>query len=404
MLTLADYCAQALERARLYDLEQQTRLVAEKTAARIERLQAMTAALAQAMTVEEVARIMVDQGTSALGAANGVVQLLDEQGTAFRLIHNAVSRLSSDELQSWQEYPADPAYPMTDVVLHKKALWFKSSEELIAHYPSVADVAGTYSGAVVMLPILVRQKAIGGVTFVFNTPQTFDQDERDLVVALTQQCAQSLERVQLYEEAQLAAATRERERLARDLHDAVSQALFSANIIAESLPRQWQRDPEKALEGLVQLHQLTRGAQAEMRTLLLELRPTAILEADLKSLLPQLVDAVRSRKRITIASEIEEPEQLPPDVKIGLYRIAQEALNNIAKHSRATEAFVRLTSHNGQVKLVISDNGKGFDLDRVVATSLGLKIMHERAQAVGASLKIASESGQGTQVTVVWSG
>lgn len=160
--------------------------------------------------------------------------------------------------------------------------------------------------------------------------------------------------------------------------------------------------PKKTLSQLGQLHRLTRGAQAEMRTLLLELRPTAILEADMTTLLRQLVDSVQSRKRIVMSLQIEESGQLPPEVKVSLYRIAQEAVNNIIKHSDASEAFVHFNSQSDQVELVIGDNGKGFDLNQVTATSLGLKIMRERAEAVDAILTFASQDKQGTQITVVW--
>jgi signal transduction histidine kinase len=183
----------------------------------------------------------------------------------------------------------------------------------------------------------------------------------------------------------------------------VSQTLFSANLIAEALPRQWRRNPEKALEQIEQLHELTRGAHAEMRALLLELRPAVLLEADLKTLLPQLAEAVRSRKRLTISVHVDEPNDLPPAVKLSLYRITQEALNNVAKHSRATQAAIRLhVEDNGQVELSISDNGQGFEPGSVSANSLGLGIMRERANAIGATLDISTEKGKGTQITVTW--
>jgi PAS domain S-box-containing protein len=204
------------------------------------------------------------------------------------------------------------------------------------------------------------------------------------------------------EEAQILAATQERERLARDLHDAVSQTLFATALTAETLPRLWDRSPERVRGQLVLLHQLSKGALAEMRALLLELRPTALLEADLKSLLNQLVDAIKSRKHIAFSLDIQPDLVLPPPVRLVFYRIAQEALNNVVKYARAKHVTIRLVYAEACLELLIQDDGRGFDLERVLPTSLGLKIMRERAEAIGASLTISSEIMEGTCVKVVW--
>ncbi len=201
------------------------------------------------------------------------------------------------------------------------------------------------------------------------------------------------------------AAINERHRLARDLHDAVSQVLFSANVIAESLPRLWSRSPEKALEQVSLLHQLTRGAAAEMRTLLLELRPENIVSTKLSLLMTQLCNAIQARKSITVFSVINEDEDLtlPEDVHVALYRIAQESFNNIAKHSSAQQARVRLTSQPNEVEIVIVDNGRGFDPGNG-SSGFGLTSMQERAASIGASLLIQSKVGLGTRVKLVWKG
>ncbi len=149
-----------------------------------------------------------------------------------------------------------------------------------------------------------------------------------------------MENARLYEQAQALAALEERQRLARDLHDAVSQTLFSASLIAEVLPRLWERNPAEGQRSLAELHQLTRGALAEMRTLLLELRPAALLEVGLADLLRQLAEAVTGRSRVPIDLSLDKPYPLPPDVQVNLYRIAQEALSNVAKHSGASRATV----------------------------------------------------------------
>jgi PAS domain S-box-containing protein len=197
-------------------------------------------------------------------------------------------------------------------------------------------------------------------------------------------------------------ATAERARLARDLHDAVSQTLFSASLIAEVLPRLWQKDPDAGRKSLEDIRELTRGALAEMRTLLLELRPAALEDAELSDLLRQLADSIAGRARVSVSAHVEGQCSLSPETKIGLYRIAQEALNNIAKHSGASSATVILHCESDRVELCIRDNGKGFDLSNVPLESLGLGIMHERAKNIGASLDIRSTINKGTEVTAIW--
>jgi signal transduction histidine kinase len=195
-------------------------------------------------------------------------------------------------------------------------------------------------------------------------------------------------------------ASAERTRLARDLHDAVSQTLFSASIIAEVLPRIWAKDPDEGNRRLEEIRQLTRGALAEMRTLLFELRPSALSDAELGYLLHQLAESVTGRSRIPVDVNIEGQCDLTPEVKVALYRITQEALNNVAKHASANKANVVLSCHSGVVELSISDNGKGFDVASVHPDSLGLGIMRDRAREIGAEIIVQSIIGAGSQIVV----
>jgi ligand-binding sensor domain-containing protein/signal transduction histidine kinase len=215
-----------------------------------------------------------------------------------------------------------------------------------------------------------------------------------------------------------AAIAAERSHLARELHDAVTQTLFSASLIAEALPALWERDQEKGRNRLATLRQMSRGALAEMRTLLLELRPTALVETRLADLLRQLGEAVTGREGVPVTVVVEGECGLPADLHVALYRIAQEALNNVVKHAKASQIVVSLrcgprapspSPREGEgaglrVELCIRDDGCGFDPDDVPPDHLGLGIMRERAEAAGAHLEIVGLAGQGTQVTVVWPG
>ncbi|MCS6773010.1 MAG: PAS domain-containing sensor histidine kinase [Anaerolineae bacterium] len=211
---------------------------------------------------------------------------------------------------------------------------------------------------------------------------------------------------ELRRQAEQAAVEAERNRIARDLHDAVTQTLFSVSVIADVLPRIWERNPAEGKRRLEELRQLSRGALAEMRTLLLELRPASLVEASLPDLLRQLSASITSRARVSVEVRINgDASDIPPEIKVSLYRIAQEALNNVAKHSGASKAEVVLTvgAPNGKephIALSVRDDGCGFDPTIAKPTHLGLNIMRERAAAIGAALRIESQPGKGTLVHV----
>jgi signal transduction histidine kinase len=198
------------------------------------------------------------------------------------------------------------------------------------------------------------------------------------------------------------AVTADRTRLARDLHDAVTQTLFSASLTAEVLPDLWDMDVDEAKRSTEELRQLTRGALAEMRTLLLELRPATLTQTRLNDLIKQLCEAFIGRSRLPITLTIEGERSLPPEVQIAFYRVAQESLNNVFKYARATQVDVNLFLTPLSVHLVTCDNGMGFDLSTIRPTSLGMRIMRERAEAIGADLRISSTPGAGTCIEMLW--
>jgi signal transduction histidine kinase/predicted hydrocarbon binding protein len=256
--------------------------------------------------------------------------------------------------------------------------------------------------ALLAVPLIIKDEVYGGITVYHPDPREFSAEEIELAVSFADQAALAIENARLREQAERTAVAAERSRLARDLHDAVTQTLFSASLIAEVLPRLWERNPDMGRQRLEELRQLTRGALAEMRTLLLELRPASLTEASLADLLRQLTEAITGRARVPVMLTVEGERDLPPEVKVALYRITQETLNNVAKHSGASRAAVILRYQPDRVMLHIGDDGRGFKLADTPPDSLGLSIMRERAEAIGADLRIESEPGEGTQVFVTW--
>ncbi|HEU5315680.1 MAG TPA: GAF domain-containing sensor histidine kinase [Chloroflexota bacterium] len=255
------------------------------------------------------------------------------------------------------------------------------------------------------VPLIVRDEVLGAIVISHGTPRYYTPRHAELALALASHAAAAVKNARLYERSQQAAARRERQRLARELHDAVTQTLFSASLIAEVLPRMWERDPRAARERLEELRQLTRGALAEMRALLLELRPAALTEAPLPELLRLLCEAASGRARMPVALETDgEAVALPAEVQVALYRITQEALHNMTKHAGARRAKVRLDIRPNAVDLHVEDDGAGFDPDAGPAGRMGLRIMRERAAAVGAHLLIESAPGKGARISVAWRG
>jgi signal transduction histidine kinase len=147
---------------------------------------------------------------------------------------------------------------------------------------------------------------------------------------------------------------------------------------------------------------LTRGALAEMRTMLLEMRPESLERSDIKSLLTQLADAFIGRVRVPLDWQIHGDCELTHEVKIVFYRVAQEALNNIARHSGARQVKLHLDCQPGHVHLRIQDDGLGFDAGAIPPGHMGVAIMRERAGSIGADLKIESQLSQGTTVELDW--
>lgn len=274
--------------------------------------------------------------------------------------------------------------------------------------PRYVPMVGSATRSELAVPIKVKGNVIGVLDVQSHRVDAFEETDLSVLQSLAHQAAIAIENARLYEQAQEAAVVEERGRLARELHDAVTQTLFSASLLAEVLPATWDTDRAEGEQLLHELQQLSRGALAEMRALLLELRPTVLVAADLRDLLHQLAAAVTGRTGVPVRVSAHSADCLPDEVHIALYRIAQEALNNVVKHSNATDVTVDFACSGGdaptKARLCVSDDGVGFDPASVAPEHLGLGIIRERADAIGATLQIDSAVGGGTRVVVTWHG
>jgi signal transduction histidine kinase len=254
------------------------------------------------------------------------------------------------------------------------------------------------------VPLVVQGRVMGGLSIAHAKVDAFTAHHADLALTMANQAAITMVNAHLYAQAQSLATLEERQRLARNLHDAVNQSLFPAGLIADVLPRLWAQNPKDGEQSLADLRRLIRGAQAELRGLLAELRPIVLTDTKPGLLLRQLADALSGRANIPVSVNVEGEGALPGDVQVTIYRICQEALSNIAKHANASQVTIRLQLEAGALELWIRDDGCGFDPEQNASGRHGLSIMRERAAAIGAVLRITSQPGHGAEIVVRWRG
>ena len=259
---------------------------------------------------------------------------------------------------------------------------------------------------VLVVPLVLHAQTIGTLVITRDSAApSFQEREIDFAKAAAGSIAASIVDARLREEEKRSTALQVRDHLARELHDAVTQSVYSASLIAEALPTILERAPDQALTGLGQLHRLVRSALAELRILLYELRPATLAGVDLSQLLGRLADSLSGQSDVEVDLELEAGIEaaLPPDVRVAMYRIAQEAFNNIAKHARAGHVWVRAVQTGGAIVLSLQDDGVGLPARlKHDADHMGLDIMRERAREIGAALDIERTAPTGTRVTVRW--
>jgi PAS domain S-box-containing protein len=254
-----------------------------------------------------------------------------------------------------------------------------------------------------LAPLQLRENLIGILGLeMFDEARRFTDEETNLLSIFSTDIAQLIENNYLFQQTKALISENERNRIARELHDSVTQTLFAASVLAEATPHLWDEHQEIARQNMEKLSVLIRGALAEMRSMLIELRADQLHQQTLKQLLNTLVEAARGRSLTTFNLAPMQIFNLPDPVTLAFYRIAREALNNVIVHAAATQVDLCLVEDGDQVKLTIQDNGMGFDSKNNSAGHFGLNIMHEYAAEIGGDLRIHSEPGQGTEVVIIW--
>ncbi len=254
------------------------------------------------------------------------------------------------------------------------------------------------------VPLKSKGKVVGVVNLTSLNRRELESQDLELLSAIGSQIGIAVDNARLYQQASQVAALEERNRLARDLHDSVTQTLFSITLTAESIKAMLTRKPERVEGQVDRLQTLARGALAEMRSLIFQLRPAALQEQGLVSALEKHIVALRTKEVFDIDLEVQGERRLSDDHEQALYRIAQEAFNNISKHAFASHVWVNLVIDDEGATLTIKDDGLGFDAVKVLAnrdrSSLGLTSMRERTELAGGIFSIESTPSGGSTICV----
>jgi signal transduction histidine kinase len=257
----------------------------------------------------------------------------------------------------------------------------------------------------VVVPLRSSGRTFGELHVALPASVQLNEDDEAYLVALADQAAVAAQNAALFASAAQSATLLERQRLARDLHDSVSQALFSMTLHARAAERHLAAagigEDSPAAEQVARLRELTAGALAEMRALIFELRPGALAEEGLAAAVGKQASALAARTGVPVdVTAPAERIRLALDVEEHLYRLALEALNNAVKHAGAARLTVDLAESGGRLQLSVQDDGIGFDPAVARPGHLGLTTMRERAAAVGGRLAIDTAPGAGTRVEV----
>jgi signal transduction histidine kinase len=259
----------------------------------------------------------------------------------------------------------------------------------------------TFLRSLMWVPLVVRGEIIGLFSIANPSPGAFGERETSLALGIARQAAVAIETARIHERARQAAVLEERQRLSRELHDSVTQALYGISLYAEAASRALASGNEQPVAtNLREISDTTQEALGEMRLLLFELRPPLLQEKGLAAALRARLQAVESRAGLTTEFDCPDEQRLSPDSEQQLYRLVQEALNNVLKHAHAGHVSVRLGLATAAATVEVADDGIGFEPSMRNVEGFGLRGMRERVERLGGTLRIDSAPGSGTCVHV----
>jgi PAS domain S-box-containing protein len=370
----------------------------------LEFLQELTTVANSSLSLPEIGRAVLELIRDRLDLAAGFIYAMAQSGGELRAL--ATIGFPDEHASRMRVVPVDDQSTLgrlvrggLPIVTHESGPPPPMSRERLR------SVVGAASARWVAIPLRRGGRVLGVFGLILLGERPFEEDELTLYRSIAELLGAALENARAYEAetvAQMKQATQEeRSRLARDLHDSITQALFAAALKAEALTED-DAIPAHGAETAAEVRRLTRGALAEMRTLLIELRSDSPEDMPIEHLLRNVVEATEGRASIAVSLKLRGDAEPPRKLHAALYRIAQEALNNVVRHSKATRAVVELVVEPSRVQLLVHDDGCGFQPGPMSQAHFGLRSMRERAEEVGAELRLVSAPGEGTLVRMDW--
>ncbi len=386
-LAMANQAAVAIENARLFEAEQRR---AEQFRVISEVGRGITSILAVDELLDQMARL-IQEAFNYYHVGFGLIEgdeLVAKAGAGFLwdAYRSLRLKVGQEGIGGWVARSGEPLL-VPDV----------SQEPRYYVVPKASEIRSE-----LCVPLKAKGSVIGVLDVQSDQLDAFDESDLMVLQALANQAAVAIENARLYEQAQHAAILEERQRLARDLHDSVTQNLYGVTMYAEAAARLLLAgEMDVAADHLRELRDTSQEALREMRLLIFELRPPLLEQEGLVAALEARLEAVEGRSGLETKFKMEVEDRLPPDVEEGLYRIAQEALNNTLKHAQAHHITLHLRQDKRSVMLEVADDGIGFDPATAREQGgLGLPGMEERAARLGGRLAVKSSQGEGTSVKV----
>ena len=365
----------------------------ERRVGELQALNAINQSMVSAIHPDEVLHVIAEESVRVTGGTSALVTLLSEDRS-----QQFVRAANGDAMVPYigVELPLDTSLA---------GLVTKTGEVHVSLDPPNDDRlnqnlvrAGNWR-QVIEAPLRAKDRVLGVLVAATANTEGFDEQHIRMLSLFGSQAGLFLENARLHEKERDVAVLEERNRLARELHDSVTQLLFSLTLNLEAAAGLMQKKPDKAATLVTRSQEMATEALAEMRSLIFELRPAALQEKGLAMALTNHVNLFRRRQGIEVSLTIEGDDRLAPELEFGLYRVAQEALNNSAKHSKAKQVSISYSVRSGVASLVVSDDGVGFDPSAPGGRqSFGMIGMRERLAALGGTLTVTSAPGHGTRL------
>ena len=304
--------------------------------------------------------------------------------------------------------PAPCACAACSIFIHSTAaqrvVICADAREQLERGPGTAGLAGALRSlpwqAAAFAPLVYQGVVVGVLTAIYREEELPCEAETSFLAALADQATMAGATARLVAARRKAVALEERHRLARELHDTVAQSLYGIEQGARMALDRLDQDPARVAQPIEHVLQLAEAGQAEMRALILALRPESLESDGLVTALNRQIEALRARHGIAAQTITSDEPEASIEVKQVLHRIAQEAVHNTVKHSRARRVDVHLDAYTSGLVLQVTDDGVGFDPDESFPGHFGLRSMRERALEVGGSLEVESSRGRGTRIVV----